>query len=32
MFWDDVRAAKERLSRHPTADLLVPLLDIDVHT
>jgi molecular chaperone DnaK len=29
--WDDVRAAKERLSRHPTADLLIPLADLEVH-
>ena len=29
--WDDVRVAKERLSRSPTADLVVPLLDLDVH-
>jgi actin-like ATPase involved in cell morphogenesis len=31
LLWDDVRAAKERLSRHPTADLVVPLVDVDVH-
>jgi molecular chaperone DnaK len=30
-FWDDVRAAKERLSRHPTADLLIPLADVEAH-
>ncbi len=30
-FWDDVRVAKERLSRNPTADLLIPLADIEVH-
>jgi molecular chaperone DnaK len=29
--WDDVRAAKERLSRHPTADLLIPLADVEAH-
>ncbi|MFC0530058.1 Hsp70 family protein [Phytohabitans kaempferiae] len=29
--WDDVRVAKERLSRSPSADLMLPLLDIDVH-
>lgn len=28
---DDVRAAKERLSRNPTADLLIPLADIEAH-
>ena len=28
---DDVRSAKERLSRHSTADLHVPLLDREVH-
>lgn len=31
LLWDDVRAAKERLSRHPTADLVVPLVDVEVH-
>jgi hypothetical protein len=31
MLWDDVRAAKEKLSRSSTAGLPVPLLDIDVH-
>jgi hypothetical protein len=29
--WDDVRVAKERLSRSQAADLVVPLLDIEVH-
>ena len=29
--WDDVRVAKERLSRSQSADLMVPLLDLDVH-
>jgi molecular chaperone DnaK len=29
--WDDVRVAKERLSRSTSADLVVPLLDIEVH-
>jgi len=28
-FLDDVRAAKERLSRHNRVDLLVPILDVD---
>ena len=31
LLWDDVRAAKERLSRNPTADLVVPLADLEVH-
>jgi actin-like ATPase involved in cell morphogenesis len=31
LFLDDVRAAKERLSRHPTAELYVPGLDRDAH-
>jgi hypothetical protein len=31
MLWDDVRIAKERLSRQPTADLTVPLLNVDIH-
>ncbi|GAA0721276.1 Hsp70 family protein [Dactylosporangium roseum] len=31
MLWDDVRVAKERLSRQPSADLTVPLLNVDVH-
>ncbi|OLB80154.1 MAG: hypothetical protein AUI14_07670 [Actinobacteria bacterium 13_2_20CM_2_71_6] len=31
MLWEDVRAAKEKLSRSSTAGLPVPLLDIDVH-
>ncbi|HZN17776.1 MAG TPA: Hsp70 family protein [Micromonosporaceae bacterium] len=31
LLWDDVRAAKERLSRSPAADLVVPLADIEVH-
>jgi molecular chaperone DnaK len=29
--WDDVRVAKERLSRSTAADLVVPLLDLEVH-
>jgi len=29
--WDDVRVAKERLSRSPSADLMLPLLDVEVH-
>jgi hypothetical protein len=29
--WDDVRVAKERLSRNPAADLLIPLADVEVH-
>ena len=31
LLWDDVRSAKERLSRHPAADLHVPVLDREVH-
>jgi len=31
LLWDDVKAAKERLSRTPTADLVVPLADVEVH-
>jgi hypothetical protein len=31
IFRDDVRAAKERLSRYPTADLHIPGLDRDAH-
>jgi len=31
LLWDDVRFAKERLSRQPAADLNVPLLGFDVH-
>jgi hypothetical protein len=31
MLWDDVRAAKEKLSRSSSAGLPVPLLDIDLH-
>jgi hypothetical protein len=31
LLWDDVRFAKERLSRQPSADLNVPLLGFDVH-
>jgi hypothetical protein len=31
LFRDDVRAAKERLSRYPTADLHIPGLDRDAH-
>jgi hypothetical protein len=29
--WDDVRVAKERLSRTQSADLVIPLLDLEVH-
>src|SRR6185295_10134194 len=29
--WDDVRVAKERLSRSQRADLVIPLLDLEVH-
>ena len=29
--WDDVRVAKERLSRTQAADLVIPLLDLEVH-
>jgi actin-like ATPase involved in cell morphogenesis len=29
--WDDVRVAKERLSRSQAADLVVPLLDLEEH-
>jgi hypothetical protein len=29
--WDDVRIAKERLSRAQSADLVLPLLDAEVH-
>src|SRR3954452_602637 len=29
--WDDVRIAKERLSRSQSADFVVPLLDTEVH-
>ncbi|MBN1172408.1 MAG: Hsp70 family protein [Micromonosporaceae bacterium] len=31
LLWDDVRIAKERLSRAATADVTVPLLGSDVH-
>ncbi|HET6211537.1 MAG TPA: Hsp70 family protein, partial [Micromonosporaceae bacterium] len=31
LLWDDVKAAKERLSRTPTADLVIPLADLEVH-
>jgi hypothetical protein len=31
MLWEDVRAAKEKLSRSSTAGLPLPLLDVDVH-
>ncbi len=31
LLWDDVRFAKERLSRQPSADLNVPLMGFDVH-
>jgi hypothetical protein len=30
LLWDDARAAKERLSRQPTAELTVPLVGTDV--
>ncbi|MDG4823425.1 Hsp70 family protein [Asanoa sp. WMMD1127] len=29
--WDDVRVAKERLSRSPSADLVVPICDVEAH-
>ncbi|MET0495285.1 MAG: Hsp70 family protein, partial [Actinoplanes sp.] len=29
--WDDVRIAKERLSRIQSADVIVPLLDLEIH-
>ncbi|HEU4426870.1 MAG TPA: Hsp70 family protein [Pilimelia sp.] len=29
--WDDVRVAKERLSRSQRADLVIPLLNLEVH-
>lgn len=31
LLWDDVRAAKERLSRLTTADLVIPLLEVETH-
>src|SRR6266704_1260834 len=31
LLWDDVRAAKERLSRSQTADIPIPLLTTDAH-
>ncbi|WP_051571211.1 Hsp70 family protein [Cryptosporangium arvum] len=31
MLWEDVRAAKEQLSRTSVATLLIPMLDLDVH-
>ena len=31
LLWDDARAAKERLSRQRAADLVLPLLEIEVH-
>jgi hypothetical protein len=31
MLWDDVRVAKERLSRSQSADVSVPLLNVDAH-
>jgi hypothetical protein len=31
LLWQDVRAAKEQLSRHPTAALHIPLADVDRH-
>jgi molecular chaperone DnaK len=31
LLWDDARVAKERLSRNPTADITVPLLNTEVH-
>ncbi|WP_304608755.1 Hsp70 family protein [Glycomyces sp. TRM65418] len=30
-FLDEIRAAKERLSRHQQADFTIPLLDVDAH-
>jgi pyruvate/2-oxoglutarate dehydrogenase complex dihydrolipoamide acyltransferase (E2) component len=29
--WDDARVAKERLSRAQSADVMIPLLDLEVH-
>jgi molecular chaperone DnaK len=29
--WDDVRVAKERLSRSPSADLVIPICDVEAH-
>ncbi|MFI5931444.1 Hsp70 family protein [Actinoplanes sp. NPDC051494] len=29
--WDDVRIAKERLSRSQSADVMIPLLDVEMH-
>jgi molecular chaperone DnaK (HSP70) len=31
LLWDDARTAKERLSRHPAADITVPLLNTEAH-
>jgi actin-like ATPase involved in cell morphogenesis len=31
LLWQDVRAAKEQLSRHPSAALHVPVLSVDAH-
>jgi hypothetical protein len=31
LLWDDARTAKERLSRSPSADVTVPLVEMDVH-
>ena len=31
LLWDDAKNAKERLSRAPSADVAVPLLDLDIH-
>jgi molecular chaperone DnaK len=31
LLWDDVRVAKERLSRAQSADLMLPLLDVEAH-
>jgi hypothetical protein len=31
MLWDDAREAKEQLSRNPTAEVHIPIYDMDVH-
>ncbi|MDT4988996.1 MAG: hypothetical protein QOI74_3090 [Micromonosporaceae bacterium] len=31
LLWDDARTAKERLSRSPSADVSVPLVEMEVH-
>src|SRR5581483_919599 len=31
MLWDDVRVAKERLSRSQSADVAIPLIGVDAH-